>query len=175
MEQNKALNATCTLNGYLFCQMPASTIEVEVKIKNKWGKYTLTQDTSSRTEKYCSWDRADRRASIHTRKTRTPRRTTVSTDVNTNSETEVPNGEGFGYPPNVFTDPRYAAHLSPTNDEQSTPEETRKDFIGDYCEKCIRKYNRCWCNSSDWDEDLIEIEAPNNNTITNNPIRKMSN
>ena len=55
----------------------------------------------------------------------------LSTDVNTNLETEVPNGKGFGYPPKVFTDPRYAAtHLSPLDNEQGNTEEDRVDFKG---------------------------------------------
>ena len=54
MAQNKALNATCNLNGSLYCQMPADTVEVEVKIKTKWVKYTLVQGDNSRTERYCS-------------------------------------------------------------------------------------------------------------------------
>ena len=80
MAQNQALNATCNLNGSLYCQMPADTVEVEVKIKTKWGKYTLVQVDNSRTDKYHSWDRADRRTNIHTRRRRTPQREVVSND-----------------------------------------------------------------------------------------------
>ena len=74
MAQNKALNATCDLNGYLYCQMPDNAVEVEVKIKSTWGKYTLIQDDNSKTEKYCSWDRADRRSNIHTKRRRATRK-----------------------------------------------------------------------------------------------------
>ena len=35
---NKTLNATCDLDGYLFCRMPGDTLEVEIKVKNKMGK-----------------------------------------------------------------------------------------------------------------------------------------
>ena len=38
-------------------------------------------------------------------------------DTNTNSETDVPMGEGLGYPPQVFTDPEFAATISHTEDE----------------------------------------------------------
>ena len=93
MAQNKALNATCDLNGYLTCQMPANTVEVEVKIKTKWGKYTLIQGDNSRTEKYCSWDKADRRMKIHTRRRRTSQREVVNDDNHT--ETDIPMAEGF--------------------------------------------------------------------------------
>ena len=111
----RILNTTCDLNGYLFCRMPDNTLEVEVKIKTKWGKYTLHQDTHIRTEKYCSWDRADRRANVHTRRRRrTPQREVMSSShyTNTNSETDIPTGKGLGYPPQVFTDPEFAATIS---------------------------------------------------------------
>ena len=41
------------------------------------------------------------------------------------------------------------------------------NFIGEYCEKCIGTHDSCWCNSSDGDKDLIDIENPTNNTNTN--------
>ena len=79
--------------------MPEEALEVEVKIKTKWGKYTMFQDTYTHTEKYHSWDRADRRSSVHTRRRRSPQREViVSSNDNTNSETDVPVGEGLGYP-----------------------------------------------------------------------------
>ena len=96
----KTLNATCDLDGYLFCRMPEDALEVEVKIKTKWGKYTMFQDTYTHTEKYHSWDRADRRSGVHTRRRRTPQREVImSSNNNTNSETDVPVGKGLGYPP----------------------------------------------------------------------------
>ena len=99
MALNKTLNATCDLDGYLFCRMPEDTLEIEVKIKTKLGKYTMFQDTYTWTEKYCPWDRADRRSSVCTRRRRTPpREVIVSSQDNTNSETDVPVGQGFGYP-----------------------------------------------------------------------------
>ena len=58
MALNKTLNATCDLDGYLFCRMPDNALDVEVKIKIRWGKYTMIQDTYTHTEKYHSWDRA---------------------------------------------------------------------------------------------------------------------
>ena len=64
MALNKTLNATCDLDGYLFCRMPEDTLEVEIKVKIKWGKYSMFQDTYTHTEKYCAWDRANRRSSV---------------------------------------------------------------------------------------------------------------
>ena len=72
MALNKTCNATCDLIGYLFCRMPEDTLEVENNVKTKWGKYTVFQYTYTHTEKYCSWDRADRRSSMCTGRRRTP-------------------------------------------------------------------------------------------------------
>ena len=120
MEHNNALNASCDFNGYLVCQIPENTIEVELKIKTTRGKYTLTKDSYSRTERYHPWDRANQRAKILTMRKRTPRKGIVNIDTSvdsTNSKTDIPNGEGFGYAPKVFTNPNYAATLPETETE----------------------------------------------------------
>ena len=64
-------------------------------------------------------------------------------------------GEGFGYPPQVFSNPEFATNIPHTEEE-----EDRVNFIGECCKKCLGKPDRCWCNSSNWDEDLINIENP---------------
>ena len=33
----------------------------------------------------------------------------------------------------------------------------------------MKKYNRCWCYKSDWEEDLIDVEAPKAPTKPNDP------
>ena len=43
-------------------------------------------------------------------------------------------------------------------------EVVQSNFIGEYCKKYVTKYNRCCCNGSDWDEDLIEVELPKSPT-----------
>ena len=53
----KSLNATCNLNKYLFCKMPKGALEVEIKVKTTWGKFTMTQNTHTRMEKFCTWER----------------------------------------------------------------------------------------------------------------------
>ena len=72
MASNKSLNAACDLDGYLFCKMPAGALEVEVKVKTTWGKFSMVQDIHTRTEKYCAWERADGRSNIKTRKRKAP-------------------------------------------------------------------------------------------------------
>ena len=57
---SKSLNATCDLDGYLFYRMHVDTLEVEIKVKTKWGKHTMFQNTYTHTEKFHSLDRADR-------------------------------------------------------------------------------------------------------------------
>ena len=72
MALNKSLNATCDLDGYLFCKMPAEALEVEIKVKTKWGKFSMLQDIHTKTEKYCAWEKADGRSNVRTRKRKTP-------------------------------------------------------------------------------------------------------
>ena len=71
MALTKFLSTTCELHGYLFCRMLAEALEVEIKIKTKWGKFSMLQDTHTRTEKYSAWQKADRRSNVRTRKRRT--------------------------------------------------------------------------------------------------------
>ena len=163
MALNKIQNAACDLDGYLFCQMPEYALEVEVKIKTKWGKYTMFQDTYTCTEKNHSWDRAGRRSSVCTRRWTPQREVIMSSNDNTNSETNVPVGEGLAYPPQVFTDLEYASNVSHTEEEElNNVEGNRHKFIEEYCKKCIGTYDRCWCNSSDLGEDLVDVENPTN-------------
>ena len=115
MEHNTTLNVSCNFNGYLVCQILKNTIEVELKIKTTRGKYTLNKDTYTRTERYHPWDRADRRAQVHTKKRRTPRREMVKIDTpvdSTNSKTDIQDGEGFAYAPKVFTNTRLCNNIA---------------------------------------------------------------
>ena len=87
----------------------------------------------------------------------------MSSNDNTNSETDVLVGEGLGYPPQVFTDLEYAANVSNTEEEElNNVEWNRSKFIGNYCNKCVGTHDRCWCNSSNWEEELVGIENPTN-------------
>ena len=97
---------------------------------------------------------------------RTPQRAVCSSHDNTTSETDVPVGHSFGYPPQVFTEPEFAAEVPHTEEE----EEVNNDkFIGNYCETCDKHgETRCWCNSSNWLEELIDVENPNANPTLEN-------
>ena len=137
MALSKSLNATCNLDGYLFCRMPAEALEVEMKIKIKWGKFSMLLDIHTRTEKYCAWEKADRRGNVRTRKRKTPHRemTNMQTENNT-SETDVPVGQGFRYPPQVFTDYRYVP-VVPHMEEEEEEQADKSKFLGRYCEFVI--------------------------------------
>ena len=47
-----------------------------------------------------------------------------------------------------------------TDTDNDDVEITNPNFIGEFCKECIKKCNRCWCYKSDWEEDLIDVEAP---------------
>ena len=84
----------------------------------------------------------------------------MSSNNNTNSETDIPVRQGLGYPPQVFTNPEFAANVPHTEEEEvNDVEGSRQKFIGSYwetCDKCGE--TRCWCNSSNWGEELVDVE-----------------
>ena len=126
MDHNTALNIACNFSGYLMCQMPADTVEMELKIKTTRGKYTLHKDTCTRTERYCPWDRADKRSKIHTRR-RTTRRE-VESEITSDSETDIPTGKGFVYPPEIYTYPEFSKTITLTDTDNDDVEITNPRF-----------------------------------------------
>ena len=76
--------------------MPAEVLEVEIKVKTKWGKFSMLQDIHMRTEKYHAWEKADGRSNVRIRKRKAPHRemTNMQTEDNT-FETDVLVGQGF--------------------------------------------------------------------------------
>ena len=158
MEHNTTLNLSCDFNGYLVCQMPKNMVEVELKIKMTQGKYTLSKDTCMRTERCHPCDRMDRRAKVHTKKRRTSRKEVeVEMVDSTNSEMDIQDGEGFSFAPKICTNPEFATTFPLTGWEDNQIELTNKNFIGEYCSECVKKYDRCWCFKSNWEDELIEV------------------
>ena len=161
MAFNKSINATCNLNGFLFCKMPAGALEVQIKVRTTWGKFTMIQDTHTRMEKYHMWEKAQR-CLIRSRKRKAPHKTTnMQTEDNT-FETDVLTGQGFRFPPQIFTNPTYTAAMTHTESEGEVEQERK--LLGKYCKFCDRcSKTHCWCNSSDWEEGLINVDDPNSN------------
>ena len=61
------------------------------------------------------------------------------------------------------TDPRYAATV-PHMEEEVEEQPGKSKFLDRYCEfcdKCGKTY--CWCNSSNWEEGLLDVENPSSN------------
>ena len=86
----------------------------------------------------------------------------IHAEDNTTSETDVPVGQGLRYPPQVFTEPKYAAAVPHTEEEEEQAGNNK--FLGRYCEfcnKCGEMY--CWCKSSYWEEGLLNVEKLNAN------------
>ena len=72
-------------------------------------------------------------------------------------------GQGLRYPPQVFMDPEYAA-TEPQMEEEEEGVSNNK-FLGKYCKLCMKcGETYCWCNSSDWEEGLLDVEKPNADT-----------
>ena len=137
--------------------MPVGALEVEVKVRTTWGKFSMVQDIHTRTENYHAWKKADRRSNIKTRKRKAPHEVTTIQIKDSTPETDVPTGQGFRYSPQVFTDPIYAVTIPQTEEEGEAEQESK--FLGRYCEFCDRcGESHCWCNSSDWEEGMLDTE-----------------
>ena len=59
-------------------------------------------------------------------------------------------------------DPEYAAVVSQMEEEEE--QSGNNKFLAKYCEFCVKCGEMyCWCNSSDWEEGLLNVEKPNAN------------
>ena len=149
--------------------MPTGALEVEIKVKTTWGKFSMLQDIHTRTEKYHAWEKADGRSNVRTRKRKASHKVTSMQTKDNASETDVQVGQGFRYLPQVFTDPRYVATVPHMEEEEEQLDKGK--FLGRYCEfcdKCGETY--CWCDSSDWEEGSLNVENQSSNpSIEKNP------
>ena len=132
--------------------MPEGTLEVEVKVKTTWGKFTLIQNTTHQDTKVPYMGKRPTMSYKIQKKQDTPQGSQCAHRKNS-SETDIPTGLGFGNPPQIFTDPTYTVAVTHTDSEGEVKHET--NFLGKYCEYC----NRCrethhWCFTSDWEEGL---------------------
>ena len=146
MNMPKQLEVSCDFDGFLVCKLPKDIVEVELKIKTKWGKYTLLKDFHSRTEKYRLWERADTLIRIYSQR-RMPHQVrakdphdSVCNTTSTDSGTYIPTGYGKGYPPKIFTNPNYLQDGSNTNSDSE-----------------VEPLALASKPPSDWDEDLIDL------------------
>ena len=166
MNQPQPLCITLDFQDYLVCQIPKDALEVEPKIKTKWGKFTLHMDQFTRTEKYRAWRKANR-CKIHSRR----RKHLSNSHLNVSSDSImfINHGQGLGYPPQIFidsdTDQEFPPHIP---------------ILEDYCRTCLTEKVRCSClPTSDWSCELIDttqLAPPDTNTnqdredIQDNPL-----
>ena len=143
--------------------MPTGALEVQIKVKTTWGKFTMVQDAHTMMERYCTWEKAQRHP-IKSRKGRTPHKMISMQTEDNASETDIPTGHGFGYLPQIFTD-----HTQSTTSGKEITEERK--ILGRYCEFCNKcNETHCWCSSSDWEEGLTDVNDTSSNPfIENNP------
>ena len=171
-QNNKALNSGYDFNGYLLCEISKDTIQVNLKVKTSWGKYTLNKTRYCRTERYSPWDRRDRKTHISHRRRRTDRKllnnvNTIEINTDTSFEKDILIRDSLGYAPEVFVNRNFTATVPSTDSEQNQMDiEIQHNFIGTYCDKCANaKPVRCWCNGLDWDDQVIVVDPPNHPTL----------
>ena len=143
MNQPQPLSVSIDFQGYLVCQIPVDALEVELRIKTKWGKITLHADQFTRTEKYRAWRKANR-WKIHSRR----RRCLSDSHLNilSDSSTFINQGQGLRYPPKIILD---------SDSDQEFPPHI--PILQDYCRTCLTEKVRCSCQpTSNWSGELID-------------------
>ena len=84
----------------------------------------------------------------------------------------IPTGNGFNYPPLIFTDPEHAANIPDSDIECVTEGPQISSHVGNYCEDCVTKWPRCICKpESDWDDDqnyivMTQTDSPSDVKMT---------
>ena len=147
MNQPQPLSISVDFQGYLVCQIPAAALEVELKIKTKWGNFILHTDQFTRTEKYRAWRKANR-CKIHSRR----RRCLSNSHLNISSDSSmfINQGQGLRYPPKSTLDSdsdQEFPHISP--------------ILQDYCRTFLTEKVRCTCQpTSNWSGELIDTTKP---------------
>ena len=153
MNQPQPLSINLDFQGYLVCQIPADALEVELKIKTKWGKFTLHMDQFIRIEKYRVWRKANS-CKIHSR--RRKHLSNYHLNISADSSTFINHGQRLGYPPKTFID---------SNSDQEFPPHI--PILEDYCRTCQTEKVRCCCQPmSDWSGEIIDtthLAPPNTN------------
>ena len=87
------------------------------------GKFAMVQNTHTRMEKYCTWEKPQR-CHIKSKKGRTPSKTgRVHTEDNP-SEADIPTGQEFGYPLQIITNHTYTTAMTHTDMEGEIKHET---------------------------------------------------
>ena len=159
MNQPQPLCVSLDFQGYLVCQIPKDALEVELKIKTKWGKFTLHMDQFIRTQKYRTWRKANhckiylRRRQHHTGNSHL--------NVSSDSGTFINSGQGLGFPHKVFIDS--------DTDQDFTP---NIPILEDYCRTCLTEKVRCsYQPMSNWSGELIDINQPDPPNTDNNKDR----
>ena len=137
MNQPQPLCVSLDFQGYLVHQISADALDVELKFKVMWGKFTLHTDQFTRTEKYRSLRKANR-CKIHSRR----RKHLSDSHLNISSDSSmfINHGQGLGYPPKAFID---------RDSEQEFPPHI--PILEDFCRTCLTEKVRCSCQPmSDW-------------------------
>ena len=132
MNQPQPLCVSLDFQGYLLCQIPKDALEVELKIKTKWGNFTLHTDQFTRTEKYRAWRKANHHR-IHSKR-RQHHIGDSHLNVSSDSGTFINSDQGMGFLPKVFID---------SDSDQDIPPHI--PILEDHCRTCLTEKVRCSC------------------------------
>ena len=162
MNQPQQLSVTCNFQGFLVCQMPKDVIEIELKVKTKWERFTLHTDQHTRIEKYRPWKMVNH-CRIHARRRLPCHERTAQHHLNCSMDpgTFINSGQGMEYPPKTV--------IGSDTDEDIPP---HIPDIEDFCRMCLTRKVRCTFKPmSNWSADHIDItqlDPPNPDSTANN-------
>ena len=99
MNQPQPLSVNLDFQGYWYVKIPKDAVKVGLKIKTKWGKFTLHTNQFTRTEKYRAWKKVSHHK-IHFRRRQPNHDKTGESHLNasTDSGTFINSGQGMGCP-----------------------------------------------------------------------------
>ena len=160
MNQPQPLCISLDFQGFLVCQVLKDATEIELKIKTKWGKFTLHTNQFTRREKYRAWKKVNHHK-IHSRRRQSNNMGNSHLNTSTDSGIFINSGQGMGFPPKAFivgdTDQDIPPHIP---------------ILEDHCRTCLTEKVKCSCKPmSNWSGELVNITQPDLPNPDNNKDR----
>ena len=122
----------------------------------------MIKDTHTRMEKYHTWEKAQR-SHIRSRKRRASHKDDKQAERRQCFWRQIylqVKGSGIHHKSSPTP---HMQQQQPTLNSEGEVKQERK-FLGKYCKFCARcNETHFWCNSSNWEEELININDPNSN------------
>ena len=165
MNQPQPLCVNLVFQGFLVCQIPKDATEVELKIKTRWGKFTLhTDQIKSKPDgenspstlislpeqrKYRAWMKVNW-FKIPSKRRQPHNESNSHLNISTDSGTFINSGQGMGFPGKEFID---------SDSDQDIP--SHIPILEHYCRTYLTEKVKCPCKPmSNWSAELLDVNQP---------------